>query len=315
MPRLTEKDVRSYLRKSIPSLNQNKIFGIHAEADFRKYVASLGASDRISPGGWIFRKKGPVGFGTKAIAVFPHSVRLHEDYSQAPDKTSIPLPLHTICATMHQIGIESYYAHPVRLKKGDMQLLGWKFIQLGVPWDTAFTDLDVVFSDFRKRERNYQYLRHKTDVSGLSLPDALVQFSHDNLRIFVETAYMAEVSDIDGIIWGERFTYPIEVKEKVAASDKDIGDWFGLDTGPFVKLAHYAANRGNLNSLFVVREIEDQETRKLRQWLFIRFEELAKFASWVPRAGGQSMGGGRSMVVRVPRAAFSVLNAKSLSSI
>lgn len=119
---------------------------------------------------------------------------------------------------------------------------------------------------------------------------------------------MSETSDIDGIIWGERYTYPIEIKEKMAASDNDIGEWFGLDIGPFVKLAHYVARRGNLHSIFVVREIADTETRTFKEWLFTDFDTLARAASWVPRAGGQSMGGGRSMVVRIPKAAFRVLN-------
>lgn len=58
--------------------------------------------------------------------------------------------------------------------------------------------------------------------------------------------------------------------------------------GPFVKLAHYVARRGNLHSLFLVREIANQETRELVNWWFITFEQLARFASWFPMAGGRS---------------------------
>jgi len=307
-------DVRQYLGKCIRSLNTNKLFGMRAEASFRSYIASIGAAGRVSPGGWIFRQKGAADFGSNTIAIFPHCVELGRDYSAPPSKADIPLTLHTICATMHQIGIRSYYAHPVMSASGNPTELEWKLIQLGVPSATDFVEASDVFASFAKRTRRYNYLSNNTDVSSLSDSDAIVQFSHENLRVFIENQYRAETSDIDGIIWGERYTYPIEIKEKVAAYDKDLGDWFGLDIGPFVKLAHYAARRGNLHSLFIVREI-DGDDRKFKRWLFTDFDQLAHFASWVPRAGGQAMGGGRSMVVRIPRTAFRELDAAALEKI
>lgn len=306
---------RQYLEKCISSLNTNKLYGMKAEADFRSYMAAIGAIERVSPGGWIFRQKGETDFGKNTIAVFPHTLDPSASYSTLPGREAIPLTLHTICATMHQIGIRSYYAHPVFLPGMPAEAVQWHFIQLGVPWSTAFEQADTVFASFKPRARAYNYLRYKTDVSSLGNADVMIQFSHENLRIFIENRFMAETSDIDGIVWGERFTYPIEIKEKVAAKDSDIGEWFGLDTGPFVKLAHYAARKGNLHSLFVVREISDQATRDFKQWLFTDFDQLAQQASWVPRAGGAGMKGSQSMVVRIPRAAFRVLDADAFTKI
>lgn len=314
MAGITIDEAKGYLRKCIRSLNKNKLYGMRAEASFRSYIGSIGAAGRVSPGGWIFRQKGEANFGTHTIAVFPHCVQLGRDYSQPPSKTDIPLTLHTICATMHQIGIRSYYAHPVMAKDGDVTQIQWKLIQLGVPSATEFSDVADVFTAFSPRIRRYNYLSSNTDVSDLSDDDTVVQFSHENLRIFIENRYRAETSDIDGILWGERYTYPIEIKEKVAAHDSDLGDWFGLDIGPFVKLAHYAARRGSLHSLFIVREIDGLD-RTFQRWLFTDFDQLARYASWVPRSGGQSMGGGRSMVVRVPRTAFRELDAAALETI
>jgi len=77
---------------------------------------------------------------------------------------------------------------------------------------------------------------------------------------------MSEMSDVDGIFWGNQYTYPIEIKEKTTANDNKVGDFFGLDLGPFVKLAFYAAKRGNLHSIFVVREIDNPTTRNLVGW-------------------------------------------------
>ncbi|MGI8480753.1 MAG: hypothetical protein ACR2MF_01585 [Chthoniobacterales bacterium] len=131
----------------------------------------------------------------------------------------------------------------------------------------------------------------------------------------LQTKFMAEVSDVDGIFWGEQFTYPLEVKEKTPADDSKMGQFFGLDVGPFVKLAFYAAKRGHLHSLFIVREINNVEERALVNWWFITFEQLATYASWVSRAGGTSMGGGASSVVRIPKCEFRELSAANLSAL
>ncbi len=126
---------------------------------------------------------------------------------------------------------------------------------------------------------------------------------------------MAEISDVDGIFWGQQFTYPLEIKEKTPAFDRSLGDYFGLDIGPFVKLAFYAAKRGNLHSLFIVREIDNVQTRNLVSWWFITYDQLAQYASWVFQGGGRNMQGGMSSVVRIPKAEFKPLDAANLAAL
>lgn len=314
MGQISTAAMRMYLGRAIKSLNTNKLVGMGAEASFRSYIAHIGEAQRVSPGGWIFRQKRE-DFGKNTIAVFPHCIEPGRDYSSAPSPADIPTTLHTICATMHQIGIRSYFAHPLVTSTDDTEAISWKLVQLGVPWLGKFEEVDAVFGSFVPRTRRHNYLANTSDASAIPAADVMVQFSHENLRIFVENRYFSETSDIDGIIWGERYTYPIEIKEKATAHDTDLGDWFGLDTGPFVKLAHYAARRGNLHSLFIVREVDDTPERNFVRWLFVEFDELARYASWVPRAGGQAMGGGTSSVVRVPRSAFRELTPEALTTI
>lgn len=127
--------------------------------------------------------------------------------------------------------------------------------------------------------------------------------------------YYCEPSDVDGLFWGREKTYPVEIKEKTRAYDKDIGEYFGLDVGPFVKLAFYAAKRGNLHSLFVVREIDKADTRNLVAWRYITFDRMAQFASWVFQPGGRSMTGGRSATIKIPVDRFGILNAEALRSL
>jgi hypothetical protein len=104
----------------------------------------------------------------------------------------------------------------------------------------------------------------------------------------------------------------LEIKEKTVAQSPDLGPFFGLDLGPFVKLAFYAAMGGQLHSVFVVREIDNVQQRNLVDWWLITFDQIARFASWVPQGGGTNMGGGRSSVVKIPRQEFQHLTAQTL---
>jgi hypothetical protein len=190
-------------------------------------------------------------------------------------------------------------------------------VELGLPVEPPYRPLleAVEPLTFTVRPRNYNFLRYHTDA--MAIPDIAIpeEFSKEHLRVTFNTHYVIEPSDIDGIFWGQQHTYPIEIKEKTPAPSSDLGPFFGLDVGPFVKLAFYAAKRGNLHSIYVVREIDNTDDRNLVQWWFIKFDHLAQFASWVPMAGGANMGGGRSSVVRVPKCEFQPLNARTLAAL
>jgi hypothetical protein len=168
---------------------------------------------------------------------------------------------------------------------------------------------------FGGRGRAYNFLRYNAPTS--SIPAAVVgeEFAKEHLRVTFQTQFMSEVSDVDGILWGRQLTYPLEIKEKTAGFDPKMGAFFGLDVGPFVKLAFYAAKRGNLHSLFIVREIDDTTTRNLVQWWYIKFDRLARFASWTKIGGGTNMQGGTSTVIKIPRAEFLPLDAAHLAKL
>ncbi|MGC8618718.1 MAG: hypothetical protein ACP5UZ_08320, partial [Thermoplasmata archaeon] len=155
-------------------------------------------------------------------------------------------------------------------------------------------------------------LKYKTDVSAIPDQGLEVEFTKELLRVSVASLYMAEISDIDGVFWGNRIAYPLEIKEKKSASDPKIGEYFGLDVGPFTKLAFYAARSGNMESLFIVREITDTDTRNLKEWKFIKFEDIAKYSSWVPQGGGKNMQGGSSSVIKIPADRFSPMDSRNL---
>lgn len=315
MSTLRAQDLRAYLSKSITSLNRNKLNGTLAEIDFRAYLNELGYSDRVSAGGWIARKTGEGEFGHDTVAFFPEHVLPNIEYS--PNRCLPPPPngLHTICSTFHQIGIKSYYCMPTVEEENNPESVRWMALQLGIPGNPLPANFPVALEGFQPRQKRYNFLRYNTDVSGLPEEAVAEEFSKENIRVGFQNAFLSEMSDIDGILWGERYTYPLEIKEKTAAYDKKFGDYFGLDVGPFVKLAFYAAKRGNLHSIFVVREIDNVDSRNLVNWWYITFDKLAQYASWTPRPGGTNMGGGGSSTVMIPKAEFGVFNAAAIRSL
>ena len=320
MHSLSLKKMRSYLSRSLAGstktrlINQNKLNGLLAEVEFRNHLATLGFSKRVSLGGWIARRTGPGVFGTETIAILPEILSDPGRISRMRLLPDPPRNLHTICSTFYQIGIKSYFAAATLPDEDSEDLIDWNLTRLGTPEDEPWQSLDDALSRYlAKRERRYQPLRHNSNVSRIPNQNVLEEFLKENLRVRIQREFKSEISDIDGILWGQEKTYPLEIKEKTVASDRSLGDFFGIDAGPFVKLAHYAARRGNLHSLFVVREIDDTTSRNLVAWWGITFDKLAQFASWTPQAGGTSMRGSASVVIKVPKSAFSPLDSNYLS--
>lgn len=313
MSTLSLDSMRDYLSRSIASYNQNKLIGLRAEVDLRSYLTSIGYAQRVSLGGWIFRNTRSENFGRRAIVAFPEIVEPDRFYGTDRELPLPPQGLHAIGTTFHQSGIHAYYCAAAIATRDDAESITWKAVQLGLPEEQSYNTFPEGIEGFTSRVRRHNFLSNEADVS--LIPEFAVpeEFSKENLRVAFHTRFFAEISDVDGVFWGQQHTYPLEIKEKTAGTDTGIGEYFGLDIGPFVKLAFYAAKRGNLKSLFIVREIDDEQTRNLRQWWFITFEELAQVASWLGLPGGQNMRGGASTVVRIPKTQFTPLNADTLA--
>jgi hypothetical protein len=312
MSHISLPPMQQYLGRSIASINQNKLYGIIAEIDLRKTLNDLGYSNRISPGGWIVRNLGAGVFGHQTSVFFPETILPGREFPSGGKIDEPPRGLHTICATMHQIGIQSYYCVPTVDADDDTSSVRWWATQLGIPSSDSYHEFPDHFKSYGFRPKPYNFLRYASDSSQIPASAIPEQFSKEHIRIAFQNRIMCEMSDIDAIFWGQQYTYPIEIKEKTAADDRRMGPYFGLDVGPFVKLAFYAAKRGNLHSLFIVREIDNTTDRNLVNWWFIPFEKLARFASWVPVSGGINMRGGGSSVIKVPKSEFLPMNKASL---
>lgn len=310
---LTAEQMLGFLSKSISSLNENKLRGLIAEVRFREQLLDWGLSSRVSPGGWIFRSNREHAFAN-TIAVFAEPLSSGQVYGDLGGmKPDIPHRMHAICNNLQQTGIESYYACPV-VANADPDNVQWRFVRLGVPEAPVFQSAADIFDGrFSKRKRRYNWLRYHHDLAGFPADALADEYSKESLRIHVLNNVHAEVSDLDGVFWGKRKTYPLEIKEKALGTDSD-GPYFGIDIGPFAKLSFFNAMRGNLDGLFIVRQVEP-DSRVLISWRYATFENMARYASWVPRAGGRSMTGGASAVLKLPEGIFGHLSPEALEGL
>ncbi len=310
--------MRYFLSRSLSSINSNKINGLLAEIDLRNYLTGLGYGNRISPGGWIFRSvrhKNQGRFASNHVALFPEPVRVGIDCPVNPSLSySPPANFQAVAYSLRQIGIESYYCIPGFPYTNRPESVQWTLLEMASP-SPSLKSLDQVMTGFQTRKFAYNFLKYSTNVSAIPDQGLEVEFTKELLRVSVASLYMAEISDIDGVFWGNRIAYPLEIKEKMSATDPKIGEYFGLDVGPFTKLAFYAARSGNMESLFIVREITDTVTRNLKEWKFIKFEDIAKYSSWIPQGGGKNMQGGSSSVIKIPADRFSPLDSRNLSAL
>lgn len=205
MATLSIQSMREYLRKSISSLNDNKINGLNAEVEFRSYLSSLGYIDRVSPGEWIAREDGPK-FGNHTAVFFPEAIDPKIDYDAVRKLPAPHTGLHTICSTFHQSGVSAFSCAAEVLKKNDPQSLNWKAIQLGVPNPTNYQPFPSCLSGmFRPRIQKYKYLRYNaTRVTGIPANAVPDEFSKEHLRISFSDKFMSEIVDVDGIFWGKQ---------------------------------------------------------------------------------------------------------------
>jgi hypothetical protein len=315
---LSLTEMRAYLHKSISSLNANKLNGMRAEVSLRSYLETLGFGSRVSAGGWISRSeaRGGQAFAANTSVFFPETILPDKQYPAGRPTPQPPPGLYTVAGAFHSIGIQAYFCTAtIAGLSGGLPVLSWQAQRLGLPTPPPPVSFPNGIQGFTKRNKRYNYLRYKADASQVSDASVPEEFSKEALRVSFAQEWLAETSDVDGLFWGTSRTYPLEIKEKTAAFADNLGHYFGLDVGPFVKLAYFASKRGNMHSMFIVREIDNVTDRSLVGWWYITFEDLAQYASWVFVGGGTSMGGGASATVRIPKSRFKPLDATTLGTL
>lgn len=311
-------DMRDYLSKSLASLNKNKLVGLLAEIAFRKYLSSLGWENRVTPGGWIARprrsEKNPAG-ELVLIPILKHTGETDE----AAARRSAPFLLPAL--QLHMAGVKAIacFASSPSHVPGDFPKLTWTCQEIrgtaGGAIQGKSTSFPQGLTGLSARVRRHAFLKYKTDTKDIPDVEIAGEFSKEACRVTFQEAWQVELTDFDGILFGKQKTYPIEIKEKSVGSDKATGDYFGLDLGPFVKLAFFNVRDTHLEGIFIVHEVGDGPDRPHRAWWMAKFGDLARHASWQPRGGGRNMLGGSSSTVMVPKWAFRPVNRETLDEL
>jgi hypothetical protein len=284
----------------------NKIPGLMAELDFATMLEGMGYGDRLVRGGWIVEPESPE-FYSKRVALFP------APFGAA--STEPPIPVVTTAQYLRGAGMRTLYCVPLAVAGTSVT---WGAAEMSGPTVGSPHPLVEEFSQFPHRQRGYSKRTADADVSPLGAVAAReleVLFARESMLDAIRSDRLVVANDLDYLVWGKKSTYPLEIKEKTSADGGKIGRFFGLDIGPFSKLACFEASGSGHDSLFVVREIEDRESRRLKAWHMIRFGDLCRSCSWVYQGGGRNMLGGASAVVKIPLGAFRPLDRTSLADL
>ena len=284
---------------------RNKVPGVVAEVEFARYIESLGMGERLVRGGWIVEPNAP-DFFSKRIAIFPAS------FGGSPAPST---PVITAAQYLRSAGMRSLWAVP--LPRAGMEF-DWLASDITGPNIGPLSPIQEAFSGYPLRQNRLTHRHYNTDISPLrSTPSTELQtlFARESMLDSIRGRYLTVANDLDYLIWGQHATYPVEIKEKTRANDPYMGDYFGIDVGPFAKLSTFTSFGSELKGLFVVREIDNVTSRSLRAWHIVRSDQMCQKCSWVFRSGGMSMRGTASATVRVPIAAFEPLSLVTLQSL
>jgi len=318
----------NFLETQWSSINDNKIKGILAELAFKSFLNQQGI--HFIPGGWIMSP------GNKTITQVPAREKVcllprnaPFSWQAASTNAAAPVTPAEISAYNYfrQVGVTTYLVCPSNIVEADFAIpqpshravrasypksYHLDFMSISPNGQLQSNPVATVFQAFPVRNGNSglrcsQLNRIAASQAPWNDSEAIARlFWFEYTRYFVQIDYL--VSNIDGIhfiIVPSGSCIPVELKSKTVANDTLLGDWFGIDMGPFAKLAFFTANSMNTDALYVVQEVDSD--RNHVEWYGIRFTELVKSCSWVWQAGGKGMMGGASSTYKIPKAAFTQL--------
>jgi len=318
----------NFLETQWSSINDNKIKGILAELAFKSFLNQQGI--HFIPGGWIMSP------GNKTIIQVPAHEKVcllprNATFSwQAPTtNAAAPVTPAEISAYNYfrQVGVTTYLVCPSNIIEADFAIpqprqgavrasyprrYHLDFMSIYPNGQLQSNPVATVFQAFPARNGNSglrcsQLNRIAANQAPWNDSEVIARlFWFEYTRYFVQIDYLVSNNDLDLFIIGPSGScFPVELKSKTVANDNILGDWFGIDMGPFAKLAFFTANSMNTDALYVVQEVDAD--RNHVEWYGIRFTELVKSCSWIGQAGGTGIKRGASSTYKAPKAAFTRL--------
>lgn len=318
----------NFLETQWSSINANKVKGIAAEVRLKAFLTAQ--STYYGLGGWIVTPGKPTAGAPIPTKQKVFLIPRARAFSWQPQNNSgHPLTPAELSAYSYfrQLGVRAYFSDPLNPVEAEFALptpssgairaayprpyhLDLK--EVGTSGQLTIVPPTVVFDSFPQRTGNLGLRCNATGRLNVASPPwndpAIVSelFWFEYTRYFFQIDYLLSNNDLDMYVIGASGSaYPIELKSKQAASNPALGEWFGIDMGPFAKLAFFTANGMNTEALYVVEELDGGGHSV--NWLAVRYTELVRACSWVGQGGGIGMTGGTSTTYKVPKAAFSPL--------
>lgn len=318
----------NFLETQWSSINDNKIKGIVAELAFKSFLNEQAV--HYIPGGWIMcpgnKSLNEVPTRQK-ICLLPRSTTFSWQEPTAPAVAPVTPAEIAAYNYFRQVGVKAYLVCPSEVVEADFTIpqpshgkerafyprnYPLEFKSISPVGQLQTNPVEEVFSEFPTRNGNSglrcsEVNRIVANQAPWTDNEAIARlFWFEYARYFVQVDYLVSNNDLDLFILGPSGScFPVELKSKAVANDNSLGDWFGIDMGPYAKLAFFTANAMNTDALYVVQEVD--ANRDHVEWYGIRFTELVRSCSWVGQAGGTGMMGGASSTYKVPKAAFTQL--------
>lgn len=124
-------------------------------------------------------------------------------------------------------------------------------------------------------------------------------FYYSYLKVKLKASYI-DPYDVDAFLVGfNGNVFPVEIKEK---SRTDKGE-FGIDAGRILMMMRLCITTDS-NALYIIREVDNSESRKLIGYKYITFSDMIMNVSWNLQAGGIGMGGGNTQTIMMTGKAF-----------
>lgn len=326
----TISDAVLFLETQWPSINQNKVKGILAEVRLKSFL--LSSNTYFGPGGWIVVPGKPTGTAIPTmhkVCLIPRTWKFSWQTGGVGPALLSPSEVSAY-NYFRQFGVQTYFVDPKGPDESAFIYPGRRTSRKSPatfprPYDLELKELvpsgelqtidqEEAFSLFPRRSGQ---LGLKCNPVGRLNPAGVPWNAADTVselfwfeysRFYFQVDYLMSNNDLDMYLIGvSGAAYPVELKSKKVAQSDSIGDWFGIDMGPFAKLAYFTANAMNTDALYIVEEVD--VSGKFVDWLAIRYTHLVEVCSWVGQRGGTSMTGGGSSTYRVPKLAFSPLSS------
>lgn len=317
----------NFLETQWPSNNENKKKGILAELRLKDYLTQN--NHHFISGGWIMSPGKPTISSEiptlDKLCILP---RKHSFSWETTTNNRNSLSLAELAAYNYfrQVGLTVLFANPVDINETSFQpptpSARRVRAQFPRPYELQLqrissTGLTIVstedaFSKFPQRSGNRGISCKQINWipqgdTPWTLPSVVSDlFWFEYTRYYFQINYLISNNDLDLFIVGASgASYPVELKSKTHTTDPSLGDWFGIDMGPFAKLSFFTSNAMNTDALYIVEHVDSAGVHL--EWYGIKFTDLVKSCSWVGRSGGRGMTGSASSTYKIPMKAFKPL--------